>query len=105
MEISTREWATALGARELCREYGWRPVWLMFDRKSLQRWQRHVGENWRELFPEITPAGERTPQGRAVLTAPNFWKMVKGEAPRPEAVITVAGGDLFDKAPASQARR
>jgi hypothetical protein len=79
-----QELQTAIGVYFMLGIYGWRPVYMMIDRKSMIKYQRILGfepdqVDWRTLFPETTQVSDWSEAWRASKGHPNFWKVVKGE--------------------------
>ena len=69
----------AIGALMIARRFGWKPLLLMQDKRSVDKYERILGVSFRELFPE---EGDLAGKSMAWVTMgkfKNFWKAVKGE--------------------------
>lgn len=69
----------AIGAFMLVRILGWKPLMLMLDKRTIDKYERLLDVSFRERFPEVGPKAERSHAWRAMQKVRNFWKAVKGE--------------------------
>jgi len=72
---------SALGALLVGRHFGWKPLYLIHDKKTLRRYEEILGVEFREVLAEVGPLAERSLAFRLAKKAGNFWKAVKGEIP------------------------
>lgn len=72
---------SAIGALMVGRHYGWKPLYLIHDKKTLRRYEEILGVEFRDVLAEVGPIAQRSVAYRLALKAGNFWKSVKGEIP------------------------
>ena len=72
---------SAIGACYFGRRVGWKPLLLMHDKRTLAKYEKILGLNFRELMPEEGELAEKSLAWRASKNVTNFWKAVKGEIP------------------------
>ena len=60
-------------------QYGWRVLWLMHDRRTINRSQKILDVDFREILPEQGPRAEKSLAWRALNNMKDFWKAVRGE--------------------------
>jgi len=77
----SRTLSNAIGYLMLGRRFGWRAVFLMYDKKSIKSYEQLLGFDSRELFPEAGDLADKSVAYCAVQKVTNFWKAVKGEIP------------------------
>lgn len=77
----TRRLSNAIGYLFMGRKFGWRVMLLMHDRKSIKDYEKILGIDSKEIFPELGPLAEKSMAYRAVQRVTNFWKAVRGETP------------------------
>ncbi len=69
----------AIGAFMLGRIIGWKPLMLMQDKRSIEKYERIMGVSFRDVCPEVGAKAERSHAWKAMQKVRNFWKAVKGE--------------------------
>ena len=75
----TFELRGAIGALMMARRFGWKPLLLMVDKRSIQKYERILGVSFRDYAPEVGDCAEKSVGWQAVQKVSNFWKAVKGE--------------------------
>ena len=73
--------SNAIGYLFMVRNFGWRVMLLMHDRKSIKDSENILGIDSRNVFSEYVPMKEKSMAFRALAKVTNFWKAVKGEIP------------------------
>ena len=73
--------SNAVGYLFIARKFGWRVALLMHDRKSVKDYEKILGIDSRQIFPEIGPLAEKSVAYWALKKVTNFWKAVRGEIP------------------------
>lgn len=71
----------AIGALFVGRQFGWKPLMLVHDKKTLRKYERILGINFREELDEVGPRGLELRAYRIALKLGNIWKAIKGEVP------------------------
>ena len=71
----------AIGVLLVGRNMGWKPMLLIHDKKTLRKYERVLGVQFRDVLPEVGPWANKSMAWRAVQKVGNFWKAVKGEIP------------------------
>jgi hypothetical protein len=71
--------SNAIGYMMLARQFGWRVMLLMHDRKSIKDYEQILGIDSREIFPEYGSLKGKSVAYQALQKVTNFWKAVKGE--------------------------
>ena len=69
----------AIGALMLARKLGWKPLLLMQDKRTIDKYERILGVSFRELFPDVGERADKSIAWKAMKKFKNFWKAVKGE--------------------------
>ena len=72
---------SAIGALYAGRVFGWKPMFLIHDKKTLKKYEVILGINFREAYPEVGPRAEDSRAFQLAMGVSNFWKAVKGEIP------------------------
>ncbi|NOR19947.1 MAG: hypothetical protein GQ538_07660 [Xanthomonadales bacterium] len=72
---------SALGTLLVGRQFGWKVLYLVHDKKTLRRYEEILGVEFRAVLAEEGPLAERSLALRLARKAGNFWKAVKGEIP------------------------
>ena len=70
---------SAIGAYIVGQKIGWKPLLLVHDKKTIAKYEKILGRNFRE---EMDPVGvwcNKSNAWRAVQKISNYWKAVKGE--------------------------
>jgi hypothetical protein len=75
------ELINAIGVLMLGRKIGWRPTFLMHSTKSIRKYEKHLGVDFREILPEVGPKAKKSIAWKIGEGVSNFWKLVKGETP------------------------
>lgn len=76
---SADEIESALGFLRLGFQVGWKPLALIHSKATVRKYEKILGINVRELFPEETAASDRNPGYAIAKKLSNFWKVVSGE--------------------------
>lgn len=71
----------ALGMYVIGRHFGWRPLVLVHNKRTLKKYEEILGIEIRTEFPEVGPDAERSLGYRFTQHLSNFWKAVSGEVP------------------------
>lgn len=77
--VSTLE--AAIGALFVGRQVGWKVLVLVHDKKTIRRYEKILGLDFREIMPEVGPLADKSLAWSAVQKVSNFWKAVSGEIP------------------------
>ncbi len=90
------EFERAIGTMYVARQTGWKPIYLMHDRKSVKKYEDYLGIKFQEVFDDVGKDAHRS-YGWVLLTKAkekltNFWKAVRGEAE-----VDVRSPDLLPK--------
>ena len=75
----TRTLSNAIGYLMIGRQFGWKPLLLMYDRKSVKKYEEILGFDSKVVMPEIGKFANKSVAWKAVQRVSNFWKAVKGE--------------------------
>lgn len=75
------ELESAIGMLLLARQLGWKPVYLIHSRKTVQKYEGILGVSLREIVPPVGRLAKRSLAWRLLQDVGNFWKAVKGEIP------------------------
>lgn len=76
---NSNELKGAIGALVLVRLLGWKPLLLMQDKRTIDKYETILGVSFRDIAPEVGPKAEKSYAWRAMKKVSNFWKAVKGE--------------------------
>ena len=71
----------AIGVWIVGREFGWKVMLLVHDRKTLAKYEKILGINFRFELEEVGPFAHKSVAWRAFQKFTNFWKAVRGEIP------------------------
>lgn len=71
----------AIGVWIVGRHFGWRVMLLVHDRKTLAKYEKKLGIDFRKELPEVGPYAKKSLAWTAVQKVSNFWKAVRGEIP------------------------
>lgn len=78
-----REFERAVGTFYVARHTGWKPMYLTHDRKSIKKYEDHLGLKFQEVVDAEGPAARRSYAYvlllKAKKTLTNFWAVVRGE--------------------------
>jgi len=70
---------SAIGLLFIGDHLGWKALTLIHSKRTLRKYEKILGIQVREFFPEHTKTSERTYAYRASRAISNFWKAVSGE--------------------------
>jgi hypothetical protein len=78
------EFERAVGTLFVARYTGWKPIYLMQDRKSLKKYEEFLGIKFQEAVEDEGDMAQRSLAWKLLTKAKekltNFWKVVRGEA-------------------------
>lgn len=78
---NTEELENAIGALMFGRQIGWRPLFLIHSPKSIKKYEKILGVDFREVMPAEGLKAKRLVAWILAEKVTNFWKLVKGEIP------------------------
>lgn len=73
------ELESAYGFLRLGFQIGWKPLAIIHSKKTFRKYEQLLEINARVLFPEDTPASERSIGYSIAKKLSNFWKVVSGD--------------------------
>ncbi len=73
------ELEAAIGALVVGKRVGWKVLYLIHDKKTLKKYEGHLGLNLREVLPEVGPKASKSLAWMGLMKITDFWKAVKGE--------------------------
>ena len=68
----------AIGALMLSRHLGWKPLFLMHDRRTIVKFEKILKINFRDAVREEGPLAFKSVAWEAFQGCTNFWKAVTG---------------------------
>lgn len=71
----------AIGLWMVGRQFGWKVMLLVHDRKTIAKYEKILGIDFRKELPEVGEYANKSIAWKAVQKVSNFWKAVKGEIP------------------------
>ena len=71
----------AIGAYIVGLKMGWKPLLLVHDKKTLQKYEQILGIDFRKEFPEVGDWANKSAAWQLSQKVSNYWKAVKGEIP------------------------
>ena len=71
----------AIGAWFTGKELGWKPMYLIHEKRTLKKYEEILGIEFREELPELGRWAHKSIAWKAMERVSNFWKAVKGEIP------------------------
>jgi hypothetical protein len=71
----------AIGMWVVGRQFGWKVMYLVHDRKTIAKYEKLLGINFRNEVPDVGKFAHKSLAWTAVQKVSNFWKAVKGEIP------------------------
>jgi hypothetical protein len=71
----------AVGVWIVGRQFGWKVMLLVHDRKTLAKYEKRLGIKFRTELPEVGPYAKKSLAWKAFQKFSNFWKAVRGELP------------------------
>jgi hypothetical protein len=72
---------SAIGSLFVGLQIGWRPLHLMHMYKTMSRYQKILGLDFREVMPEVGPMADSLRGWRIAKNLNNFWDAVRGNVP------------------------
>ncbi len=73
------ELESAYGFLRLGFHIGWKPLAIIHSKKTFRKYEQILDINAKELFPEDTPASDRSMGYSIAKKLSNFWKAVSGD--------------------------
>lgn len=73
------ELESAIGMVFLGRNYGWKVVYLVHSRRTVNKYEKLLDIDVKTSFPETTKFSDRSLAYKIAKTLGNFWKATKGE--------------------------
>ncbi|MBR9814678.1 hypothetical protein GYB61_12575 [bacterium] len=58
---------------------GWKVLYLIHDKKTIRKYEKALGVNFREIFPAEGKYSHKSIAYEMVKKVSNFWKAAKGE--------------------------
>lgn len=98
------ELCNAIGAYVLGQRFGWKPLYLMFDHRSLDRYQTILGFGIRDKVPAVGPCADKSVAWKNMDGVRNYWKAVKGEIPGMRSSVVARRRRVLRVAPRSTDR-
>ena len=79
----TRRLSNAIGYLFIGRQFGWRAMYVMHDRRSIRDYEKILGIDSKDpnIFPDDGPLAHKSVAHEALKKVTNFWKAVRGEVP------------------------
>ena len=71
----------AMGMYMLTCQTGWKPLYLMRDKRKIKDAEKVLGIVFRNHFPEIGPRPDKSMAWRTLTKAQSFWRAVRGDYP------------------------
>ena len=71
----------AIGMWFVGRQFGWKVMLLVHDRKTIAKYEKLLGIDFRNEVPDVGKYAHKSLAWNAVQKVSNFWKAVKGEIP------------------------
>lgn len=76
------EFESAVGALVIGRHLGWRVLLLVHDRRTIAKYEKILGIDFREALEEVGPWAHKSIAWNVVNKAKSlYWKVVRGEHP------------------------
>ena len=73
------ELEAAIGMMHIGYHFGWRPLVLIHDKRTIKKYELILGIEIRETFPAEGPSWSRSLGYSIAKKFSNFWKVVSGE--------------------------
>jgi hypothetical protein len=73
------ELGAALGMYVLAHEFGWKPLMLIYSKRTVRKYEEILGLRLRDVFPAAGPGAERSVGFAVASQSPNFWRVVSGD--------------------------
>jgi hypothetical protein len=78
---NVNELEQAIGVWIVGRKFGWKVLFLVHDRKTLAKYEKLLGIDFRKELPPEGPLANKSLAWTAFKKFTNFWKAVRGEIP------------------------
>jgi hypothetical protein len=82
------ELESALGMYLLGRHFGWRPLVIIHNKRTIKKYEKILKIDIRTEFDAEGPDALRSNGYNAARLLSNFWKAVSGDTPVPERQMT-----------------
>lgn len=70
---------SAIGAFVVGKKFGWRVLYLVHNKSTIEKYEKLLGVKFREVLPEEGELAHKSVAWQAMKKVGNFWKAVKGE--------------------------
>jgi hypothetical protein len=77
---NSRKLSNAIGYLMIGRKFGWKIMYLMYDRAAIRDYEKILGISSKE-FPDEGPLAHKSIAWSGLKKVVNFWKAVRGEEP------------------------
>lgn len=84
------ELESAVGMLFLGRIIGWKPLLIIHNRRTVQKYADILGIDYKSEFPEVGPHADKSRGWEFAQALSNFWKAVSGD-------ISVPNRRIIDK--------
>ena len=71
----------AIGALMVGRRFGWKPLFLMHDKKKIKKYEEILKVDFRKILEEVGDKAPKSVAWAAMEKITNFWKAVTGNIP------------------------
>ena len=71
----------AIGALMMGRLVGWKPLLLIQNKRTIDRYSSLLGVDLREVLPEVGRRADKSMAWRVVQAGNKFWDVVKARVP------------------------
>ena len=78
---STTALDRAMGMYMICCQTGWKPLYLMRDKRKIKEAEQILGIIFRDHFPEVGSRPDKSLAWRTLTKAQSFWRAVRGDYP------------------------
>lgn len=72
---------SAIGCYFVGREFGWKVMLLIHDRKTIKKYETLLDVDFRKELPDVGKHADKSMAWTIVQKLSSFWKAVKGEYP------------------------
>lgn len=76
----------AVGAAIVGRQFGWKVLLLVHDRKTIGRYEETLALDFKQELPDVGPLAKKSVGWAAAQKVASFWKAVKGVYPNVKSV-------------------
>lgn len=73
------ELENAIGMLMTGHLFGWRPLIIIHNKRTIRKYEEILGINIREMFPPEGPLARKSLGYKVASTFSNFWKVVSGD--------------------------